>query len=181
MNEDNKAGVIFATICFSIILLCGNLFLFFWIAGDIPDGQGVDGIVKLYAIVAFFADIILVVLGAIKMKNAIQTKQKNNVTTKQKKLINAINIKLSTLEIRKNHLDVFCKENHEVDKLLCLFKCICDKGDYDFLNVAYSKRFDRLKKLIKYDKELNLTFNTNEDIDKYYNETKKQIEEYKKY
>lgn len=179
MNEDNKAGVIFAIICFSIIILCGNLFLFFWIVGDTPDGQGVDGIGKLYAIVAFFADIILVVLGAIKIKNVIETKQKNNVMTKQKKLINAINIKLSTLEIRKNHLDVFYKENHEADKLLCLFKCICDKGNYDFLNVAYSKRFDRLKILIEQDKELNLTFNTNEDVDKYYNEIKKQIKEYK--
>ena len=124
--------------------------MFFWIAGDTPDGQGVDGIGKLYAIVAFFADIILVVLGAIKIKNVIETKQKNNVMTKQKKLINAINIKLSTLEIRKNHLDVFYKENHEADKLLCLFKCICDKGNYNFLNVAYSKRFDRLYKKVYY-------------------------------
>ena len=76
-------------------------------------------------------------------------------------------------------MDVFYKENHEADKLLCLFKCICDKGNYDFLNVAYSKRFDRLKILIEQDKELNLTFNTNEDVDKYYNEIKKQIKEYK--
>ena len=83
MNEDNKAGVIFAIICFSIIILCGNLFLFFWIVGDTPDGQGVDGIGKLYAIVAFFADIILVVLGAIKIKNVIQTKKQSNDKTKK--------------------------------------------------------------------------------------------------
>lgn len=162
-NNDNKGTLIIICIFLLFFLLCGNLSLYWWIAGSTPDGSELDWIGYGFALLAVILDILLIYYLPKIIKDSIKDHNTKLYKNKKNEVIKAYTLGLSKFKDELEDLTLIEKRSKLPSDLISLLLAIDDSENIFYVFEYYnSKENDRLQKAqVELSKKYNYSDNCN--------------------